>query len=295
MKTSLAAESAVVARAREIYHSREPVGGAYPGDQKDYDKGWINRLDKILQYIEGGETNISEVMARLRHFWMGGRWQVGELADFVCHGEEMKLLARSGYVFYRNAVADAVNAMVRKDTVAVIELGSGNSESTFWVWGEGRMRKQRFYACEFSEAGRRTARMIASLDPRLKLEPRFFDYRAPDFSGISFDKGHVIVFSTHSIEQVSEVPAALIEKLCAVAPSVTGLHFEPIGWQFDDRPERAFVQAHKERCLEFNYNTNFWSMLNGLQDAGLITIDEAIPYLCGFTYNPACKIVWQKA
>lgn len=100
----------MVARAREIHNSHEPAGGAHPGDQKNDDNGWLNRLDKILQYIESGETNISEVMARLRHFWMCGRRQVGELADFACHVEEIKLLARSGYGFYRNAVADAVNA-----------------------------------------------------------------------------------------------------------------------------------------------------------------------------------------
>lgn len=284
----------VLANCREIFHSRESVVDSYPAGQKDYDKGWSNRLNKIMQYIEGGDRNIGEIFARLRAFRMMGRWQADERVEFISFGQPATLLGSSGFVYYRHAVAETVIAAARDDTVAVVELGSGNGESTFTIWSEGRLRRPRFYACEFSEAGRRTARILASLDPRLKLDARFFDFRRPSFEGMEVDKGHMVVFSTHSIEQVSEIPDTLIERICALAPEVTVLHFEPVGWQFAPDPSVDFIVKHKERCLKFNYNTNLWTLLKRYEERGSIEITQALPYFFGYTYNPICKIVWKK-
>ena len=137
-------------------------------------------------------------------------------------------------------------------------------------------------------------RHLASLDPRLRLETRHFDYRHPDFSNMKIPRGHVIVFSTHSIEQVSAVPGDLLDKLCALAPEVTGVHFEPIGWQFDGEPSSAFAVAHQKRCLEKNYNTNFWGLLKRCESRGMIKIVEAVPYFFGLAYNPPCNVMWNK-
>jgi hypothetical protein len=294
MNETLATVDPILARCREIYVSRESEIGSYPGDQKDYDKGWLNRLDKIMQYIENGDRNIHEILARLRNFWMSGRWEVGEYADFRTGDQTTRLLARSAYVYYRNAVADAVSAEGTKDTRAIFDLGSGNGEQIFWIWAEARLRGRRFYACEFSEAGRRTTRLLASLDPKLKLTTKFFDYRAPDLTSLATKDGHAIVYSTHSIEQVDQLPAVLIEQLLDLAPAVTGLHFEPIGWQFAPDQDDPHVAAHRARCLEFNYNQNFWSLLKDYQSRGKLKIRTAEPYFAGFAYNPPCKIIWEK-
>jgi hypothetical protein len=287
-------EDSVLRRCREIYNSLETDIGSYPGDQKDYDKSWITRLEKIMQYIEEGDRDIQEILARLRQYWMRKRWQVGEFVDYCTDGKIAPLLARSAYVYYRQAVAEAVSELSRKETKAVIDLGSGNGEQIMWIWNEARLRGRRFYACEFSEAGRRTTRLLASLDPRIKIETRFLDYRNPDLSGLKRRDGHVLVYSTHSIEQVSEVSPALIGQLCDLAPEVTGVHFEPIGWQFASNPDEPFIKAHRERCAEHNYNTNFWSLLKDNEKRGLIRIDVAEPYYMGFAYNPVCKVVWTK-
>ena len=215
----------------------------YLSDQKDYDESWANRLNKIVSYIEAGERNIAEIFGKYRNYWMSGRWKVGELAEFVSAGETIQALARSGYVFYRNAVADAVLNECRKDTKAVVELGSGLGESTFTIWLEGRLRAPTFHVCEISPSGRKVSRILASLDRRMKLKAHFFDYRRPSFEGIPAVDGHVTVFSTHSIEQVSEVPQELIERICDLGTQVTALHFEPIGWQFAANRVRAGCRA----------------------------------------------------
>lgn len=288
-------EDAVLQRVREIHGGREPVVSDYHEQQKDYDKGWLNRQTKVLSYIENGERQIGHVYGRLRNFWMSGRWPVGHYEDFVIDGQEVKLLARSGYMYYRHAAAEAVIDRATKETGLVVELGSGMCDTMFTIWAESRLNWPRYVACEFSEAGRRTSRMLAALEPRMKFDARFFDYRKPDFSGIPKAANHAIAYSTHSIEQVDQVSGELIERLCDLAPRVTGLHFEPIGWQFAEDPSRPLVANHKARCMEFKYNENFWALLNSYQDRGLIRILEAVPYWAGLSYNPACKIVWEKA
>lgn len=290
---STADRDSTLERCRMIYASQEAEVGSYPGDQKDYDKGWINRLDKIMQYIENGDRNIHEILAKLRHFWMSGRWQVGEFIDFRTGDQTVPLLARSGYVYYRNAVADTISNERRQDTKILIDMGSGNGEQLMWVWGEARMRGVKFYACEFSEAGRRTARLLAALDPRLKLTPRFFDYRRPNLNELKLEEGHAIAYSTHSMEQVDTIPSELLDQLLDLAPSVTGLHFEPIGWQMVGKDD-PYAKQFYERCVEFNYNMNFWKLLQDYESRGLLTIREAMPYFGGYAYNPPCKIIWEK-
>jgi len=284
----------VLARCRSILACDEAMPSNYSAEQKNYDKSWLQRLGKIMSYIESGERNISEIFARYRNYWMGGRWQVGEMADFVSGGESIRVLARSGYVFYRNAVADAVIAESQSNTKMVVELGSGLGESLFTIWLEGRLRQPTYHACEISPSGRKTSRVLASLDPRMKLQTHFFDYRRPCFEGIQSVSGHALVLSTHSIEQVDTVPAQLVESICDLASEVTALHFEPIGWQFTEKQDDPHVSAHRQRCIEKGYNQNFWSILKDFESKGLISLVSAEPYFLGFAYNPSCKLVWRK-
>jgi hypothetical protein len=284
----------VIKNMRAILDQQEPMPSGYLADQKDYDASWSNRLAKIVSYIETGERNVAEIFGKYRNYWMSSRWEVGELAEFVSSGETIRVLARSGYVFYRNAVADAVINECREDTRAVVELGSGIGESTFAIWLEGRLRAPTYHVCEISPSGRKVSRILASLDSRMKLEAHFFDYRQPSFDGISPVDGHVTVFSTHSIEQVSEAPAELIERICDLGTNVTALHFEPIGWQFAADAETEHVAAHRRRCVEMGYNSNYWNLLKQFEARGKIEILVAEPYFFGFSYNPSCKLIWRK-
>jgi hypothetical protein len=242
------------------------------------------------------------VLALYRNYWLSGRYAIDEKIPFVVDGRPQELLASSGHIYYRHAMAQSVLAQVRPDTVAIIELGSGFGESLFTVWNERfgdrktwlRKNNAKFIACELSPAGRRASRVLASLDPLLNFEGRHFDYRTPRFDGLDFGGGHVIVFSTQSIEQVSEIPDDFLPRVMALARNVTGMHFEPIGWQFTPQPEPDFVTRHRERCLSLNYNTNYWSILDAARRDKKIEIATAEPQYLGFEYNPLTKIVWKK-
>ena len=44
-------------------------------------------------------------------------------------------------------------------------------------------------------------------------------------------KGHILLFTSHSIEQVDVINPALFDQLRAIPNPVTVVHFEPVGWQ----------------------------------------------------------------
>jgi hypothetical protein len=297
IKRFLEARSAdpVLRKCRAIYREPAAAEAKYAAGQKDYDKSWQGRLDRVISYIERGERSVPGIFARDRKHWMAPRWKQGELVEFVASGKVVELLAVSGYVYYRNAVAQTVISVLRPNTVAIIELGSGQGESVFSVWSEAsdRLRDVKLVMCEFSVAGRKVSRMMAVLDPTMDLETRYFDYRSPSFDGLELRTGHVVVLSTHSIEQVDEVSDDLIDKMLGLGQSVTGVHFEPIGWQFATNQNLDYVRKHKERCQKHNYNQNYWGLLQKAQNEGKIRIVEAEPYFFGFEYNPPSRIIWE--
>ena len=292
----------LVHKGRSLASSTKDGAGHYRSDQKNYNDSWQLRLDKLVEYIESGESNIPDVLALYRNYWLSGRYGIDEKVPFVVDGQSHQLLASSGHIYYRHAMAHSVLAQVRPDTVAIIELGSGFGESLFTVWHERfgdrkntlRRNDTKFIASELSPAGRRASRVLATLDPLLNFEGRHFDYRTPRFDGLDFGSGHVVIFSTQSIEQVSEIPDDFLPRVMALGRNVTGLHFEPIGWQFTPQPEPDFVTRHRERCLSLNYNTNYWSMLDAARREQKIEIEIAEPQYLGFEYNPLSKIVWKK-
>ena len=57
-----------------------------------------------------------------------------------------------------------------------------------------------------------------------------------------------MVLSTQSIEQVDQVHPDLIKILCDLSPEMTGVHFEPIGWQFPGSAKGKFIEKHQARC-----------------------------------------------
>ena len=138
--------------------------------------------------------------------------------------------------------------------------------------------------------------MLASLDPLLRLEARFFDYLAPSWADVPADEGHTILLTAHSIEQVATIHEDCIRGALALGSHVSGIHFEPIGWQTQPEDARSEVsRAHHARCTELHYNENLWPLLRKLEAEGLLRITRCETNLIGLDYNPATYITWEKA
>ncbi len=125
---------------------------------------------------------------------------------------------------------------VRDDTKAIVELGSGWSVNLFQIYvglGETRSRSIAYHGAEYTDEGQAAARRLAAHDGKINYNAHSFDYRNPDISFLKDIKGHILVFTRHSVEQVDMINPALYDMLASLEAEVTLVHIEPTGWQRD--------------------------------------------------------------
>jgi len=214
---------------------------------------------------------------------------------WIINNKYLELPWRPTASAYRSAVFEAVHDNIRQDTTKIIETGSGWAEHLCNIHLEGGPLDATYYALEMEEEGRKCAALLAALDPTFRLETHFFDYRQADYSMVPKDDGHTILLTAHSIEQVGEIDENVILSALDLGRRVTGIHFEPIGWQ--TYPESAWNEEtieHHARCIEKAYNRNLWPILQKLQEKGKIRILDMKANFIGIDYNPATYIHWEK-
>jgi hypothetical protein len=174
------------------------------------------------------------------------------------------------------------------ETAIVIELGSGGGLNllNLHLWGGPRVP---YHALEPTASGRACTEILAALDPALELTTAPFDFEQPGYDVLPRADAHVLVFTVHSIEQVTELPREAIAGLLELGPFVTGVHFEPVGWQVVDEPD----PTSRDYALRQRYNRNLWPLLRELEAGGELTIETVVPDLFGDKYkNPGTLIVW---
>ena len=198
---------------------------------------------------------------------------------------------------------------VRPETSAIVELGSGWSVNLFQLYvGLGRTRSHgvTYHGAEYTDEGQEAARRLAAHDGVIRYEAHSFDYRKPDLSFLSQARGHVVVFTRHSIEQVDLIDRGLYDLLAALDANVTLVHIEPVGWQRD----RLLIQRRKNKDDDFfqelgrlvvcdvesprrqmenaawwswrlNYNINLTSMINHAEKGGQARVVRREYDFCG--------------
>ena len=130
----------------------------------------------------------------------------------------------------------------------VVELGSGYGHNLFKLHSAlppALRQSLTLHACELSDAGREVTKVLHDLDPAIPLQIHEFDYYRADFGFLAQAKS-VLVFSSHSIEQIPELPEALYTALLAGNFDCHCIHAEPVGWQYDEAL-RALRSERRER------------------------------------------------
>ena len=187
----------------------------------------------------------------------------------------------------RDLIARVVAGSSRPETGFVAELGAGWGQNLLDLWLVGGPRVP-YFSLEPTEEGRACAEYLAGLDDGLELTAQPFDFEKPGYDGLPHDCEHALVFTVHSVEQITELPREAITGLFGLGRSVTGVHFEPIGWQVEDRPELAATRKHSERK---SYNRNLWPLLRGLEADGELRIETVVPDLIGIKPRNASTLV----
>ena len=167
---------------------------------------------------------------------------------------------------------------ITTDTV-IVDLGSG--------WGRYSMMianhypKNKVLAAEITSQGRKLTEKMAH-KYALNIETVEFDYNNWDrlLNKLRTIKtNNILIFSNHSIEQVTLLNLRMFEQILSLDAKVKGVHVEPVGWQLIDG--WGFCYNIEPQGARQYYNRNFLLILEHLHKRKLITEPTIIPNFFG--------------
>jgi hypothetical protein len=250
-----------------------------------YEGKWESVREFAAGIVESGERDLSRAVRRVE---AEERDLSLEPQAGIALGERVTLPRAAMTGARRDLIQRILLDACRPDTEMVVELGSGGGMNllNLHLWGGPRVPYQ---ALEPTASGRACAETLAALDPELDLTTAPFDFERPRYDGLPRKEAHVLVFTVHAIEQVTDLPHEAITGLFGLAASVTGVHFEPVGWQVVGEPD----PAARDYAVRQRYNRNLWALLRDLDTAGELRVERVAPDLFGDKYkNPGTLIVW---
>ena len=296
---------------------KEVVGGARNADlvRIQYEDFWSELLQYARRFVAEEPHNLARALnlclaaypSRPRKV----RWLRGRRVASTIVGRPLppRLSSRCLRMIIRGAVTDLIASYCASDTKRIIELGSGWGANLFNLWLAGTPRAAEYVALEYTEAGREATRLLASTEPDLRLQIQPFDYNDPDLSAYrSTDK--TLVFSCHSIEQITTLGDAVFEELLAIPGLDRVVHIEPVGGQLlANSAAGPFLKAASlilpprlsleidvlRRSRKTGYNANLVPKLRALETAKRIRIERIEKdYVGGNPLNPGTAIVWRR-
>jgi len=271
----------------QVRRTREKV-------QEEYGQEKWPAMERLIEREIAAEPDAG--LARTLYRCAASWWRTSddplETRRFWLDGGVVQMPLGGAYGAAQTIILDAVQGSVEDDTDYVIEMGSGFGWHILSAWTMGGPRDATYVAAEYTEAGRRAAARLASLDPQLKFQALAFDYHEPDFSALPKGR-HAVVFSAHSIEQIPHVKPALFEAIRSIADRVTVVQFEPIGWQVG--PEHVGQGTSKAYADDHDYTRNYVPSLREEEAAGRIAIDWIKPDVFGINpSNSTTAVKWRK-
>jgi hypothetical protein len=251
-----------------------------------YEGEWGRVREIAERVIASGEHDLSRALRLVEAEWRG---MTAEPAEGLAFGEPVVLPDAALFGGRRDLIVSVLRSACRPDTGVVVELGAGSGINllNLHLWGGPRVP---YLMLEPTEQGRACALLLAGLDPGLQLTARPFDYESPRYE--LPPAGHALVFSSHSVEQVTDLPREAITGLFDSGAALTGVHFEPIGWQLRDAPPDDPARRWAEKKA---YNRNLWALLRELAAEGELELETAVPDLIGDNRrNASTLVVWRR-
>lgn len=185
--------------------------------------------------------------------------------------------------FYNDLLIQSI-APYRCDAIA--ELGCGLGDKLVEI---SKILKPSI-SCggEFTESGVSCARLIAKQQGVLS-KFHHFDYYQPDT--LSWVPENALVYTSHSIEQIPQLPNSFIEGLIDRKPRFV-IHFEPC---YEDQNPGTLIGLMRQKYITLNdYNTNLITLLDSFEKQEKLKIIKHQRNIFSDTpFNPTSVIIWQ--
>ena len=299
-------------------HGESGVRRPYVLEQ--YERLWEGVYEKAKGLLESGERDLSRLHLLMRRNF-GQEFSDPHLAQKYRDHERQKV--KKGFIYDKQIiqVSDADSKVITLMTDAVkmreaidafgpgvervVETGSGWGKTLFNIWLYGGPGKADYFALELTNAGRRTAELIAKESTAdIKLQTRLFDYYDADFSFFA-DERKTCFVTHHSIEQIPEISTNYIDEILAVPGFHRCVHIEPIGWQIPannwligkdvSNKIKEINDVNRRFSEKRNQNHNLYPILREYEKQGKVRIYICRKYLCSHLIDNATSlIVWGK-
>jgi hypothetical protein len=304
------------ADARNATNLSERVGFV----KGQYERLWENVYQKAEVLLERGETNLARLHLFMRRDFGDEFYDPYLQAKYRKKEEERR---KQGFIYDRQWVQfydvesrittkmlDAVKMQeiinaCGQGTRRVIETGAGWGKTLFNVWLHGGPRQADYHAMEITEAGRKTAELIAlRAAAGMKLKAHYYNHYEPDYSFLK-ENLPTVVFSHHSIEQIPQLGANYVDALLGIPGFQRCVHLEPVGFQVPSdnwlRAPRSVRVMHKVDRLNRNFtekhnqNKNLYPLLIEQERLGKIKITVVRKHFCStILHNATTLIIWEK-
>ena len=254
-----------------------------------YEGKWAEVRDHAAAVIESGETDLSRAV---RIVDAEERSLSLEPLDGIALGERVTLPRAAMTGARRDLIQRILLDACAADVDLVVELGSGGGINllNLHLWGGPKVP---YFALEPTASGRRAcAELLAGLDRRPRTDHAAVRLRAPGLRRAAAGRRACPRLHVHSIEQVTELPREAVAGLLGLGARVTGVHFEPVGWQILDQPDEASYESRSGSAT----TATSGRCSQELEGEGKLVVATVTPDLFGDKYkNPGTLIVWNAA
>jgi hypothetical protein len=259
---------------------------------------WPHIQRALEKAIAAGESDLARLVAAANNAIQP---DVVTLLPSASHqstsfGQLVSLPASLAFAGRDAFVAAEVRSACREDTDLIVELGSGWGRNLANVWLSGGPRSARYISGEFTAAGRAAAELMGRACPAFPLSTLPVDFYNLPAESLPRSERHAVVFTHQSIEQIPQLPRAALEVLLTIAPQVSCINMEPIGWQLPNTipgagNSHAFSQDYSE---QHDYNRNLWTTLKAIEADGLISVLSAERDVFGCSGSVVSIVRWTK-
>jgi hypothetical protein len=297
-------------------HKTSTLAGRLEGSQHEqwrafYERAWAFRAAFMRARIREGETNPYRIIKRLQAHER--KYELGSSADETSFSRRLfapeQGITPAGTPVVRRSSFRGKSIVVPFHAVtplsdfiidfidetgpydAIIELGCGYGRNLFEIFYRGGPADSQYCGGELTQSGVEIASELAALEPR--LQARFFrhDHLAPDFGHLPrFERP--LVFTVHSLEQVSLINPALFQAMAGLGDEVVGMHLEPFGFQMANLGPAT--EAHAAYFRENAWNENFAAALQQARENRWLTVTYASTeiFLPPDPINPTSLAIW---
>lgn len=274
------------------------------GDAEELFELWdaINRHEALVGSSRGKKFTRrfeSPLGRALRRVGPNGDATVEQAFTFtwLFRGSEEQVSLVNANLLRREIYTGLIERHVDEGT-AIIDLGSG--------WGRystllaSRFPGARVFSGELSESGRRVTQLLSE---RFDLGIHSFAFNYLDWGGLRevverTEADRWVVFSNHSMEQVTYVDGGMFEFMLDASPDVRFLHVEPVGWQVASAGGESRCNAPKTSLGPHGgYNKNLiWIVQDLLQRGRIHQLSVDVDHLAfGNPHNAGTKVEFRSA